>query len=449
MDTLLQPQQSFWQRNKLIFKSFFIAFLVLALLIPTFFLMYLANERKDRKQEVTNEISNKWSAAQTITGPFIIIPYLPLDVIGDQLADVNKNFQKKYIYLLPEQLSIDGKLETEIRYRSIYKVPVFTVKPIILKGKFINNSLTATGINQANVKWSEAKLCVGISDLKGIKQQTIKWNDATITMETGLPDNMIAQKGISVPINIDANFANDTTSFSIELTLQGSEKIYCTPLGSNTDVHFKSSWQTPAFDGRYLPDTENITKNGFDASWAVSKFNRDFPKVFINNDFTATAVSQSAFGVILLSPFDAYAQTLRSLKYAILIIALTFFAYFFTEIFQKRTVHPLQYILIGVALVVFYTLLLSISEYLQFSLAYLIAAGATVLLLSWYTQSIFKNTKTVISLALSLSTLYLFIYALIQMQDNALLFGSIGLFVLLALAMYLSRKIDWYGIEKK
>ena len=140
---------------------------------------------------------------------------------------------------------------------------------------------------------------------------------------------------------------------------------------------------------------------------------------------------------------------MRSLKYAILIISLTFFAYFITEIFQRRPVHPLQYILIGMALVIFYTLLLSISEYILFSTAYLVASSATVGLLSWYTYSIFKRAKTVIVFALLLSVLYLFIYVLIQMQDNALLFGSIGLFALLVLAMYLSRKIDWYNIDRK
>ena len=162
-----------------------------------------------------------------------------------------------------------------------------------------------------------------------------------------------------------------------------------------------------------------------------------------------SSVAASAFGVILLSPFDAYAQTMRSLKYAILVIALTFFAYFFTEIFQRRPVHPLQYILIGMALVVFYALLLSFSEYILFPTAYIIASSATIILLSWYTYSIFKKWKTSVIFAFLLSVLYLFIYVLIQMQDNALLFGSIGLFALLTLAMYLSKKIDWYGIDRK
>ena len=305
------------------------------------------------------------------------------------------------------------------------------------------------GINPVSIKWDEAKLCIGITDLKGIKQQTIKWNEQIVSMQPGLPENSIGQQGISGPLPLDSSFAEKESNFSVELILQGSEKLYCMPLGSTTTVHFSSSWQSPAFDGKYLPDTEKISKKGFEANWTISEFNRDFPKVFTSNNNITAAVRESGFGVILLSPFDAYAQTMRSLKYAILIIALTFFAYFFTEIFQKRPVHPLQYILIGMALVLFYTLLLSISEYIQFPVAYLIASLATVLLLGWYTQSIFKKAKTVFVFSLLLSVLYLFIYVLIQMVDNALLFGSIGLFVLLATAMYLSRKIDWYNIDRK
>lgn len=436
-----QPQLSFWQKNKLILKSFFIAFLVLALLIPTFIIMYLANERKERKQEVTKEISNKWSSAQTITGPFLTIPYTDIGTNG--------SLEKKYIYLLPEQLNINGIIEPEIRYRSIYKVPVFTARPLVLKGKFYNNSIASLGINPASVKWNEAKFCLGITDLKGIKQQTIKWNEQPVTMQPGLTENGFVQQGISVLLPLDSSFAEKESSFSVELVLQGSEKLFCMPLGSNTTMQLSSTWASPAFDGKYLPDTERISKKGFVANWSVSQFNRDFPKAFTSNSITTMGVRESGFGVILLSPFDAYAQTMRSLKYAILIIALTFFAYFFTEIFQRRPVHPLQYILIGMALVMFYTLLLSISEYLQFSVAYFIAAAATVLLLSWYTQSIFKKAKTVFTFGLLLSVLYLFIYVLIQMVDNALLFGSIGLFVLLAIAMYLSRKIDWYNMDRK
>ena len=435
-----QPTLSFWQKNKLIIKSFFIGFLVLALLIPTFLIMYLVSERKDRKQEVTREISNKWSAAQTITGPFLIVPYNETE---------NSVTVKKYLHILPELLDINGNIEPEIRYRSIYKVPVYTAKPLTLKGKFSKNLLNSVNVNPALIRWNEAKLCVGITDLKGVKEQTIRWNEQLLAMEPGMPESSITEQGINASLLLDSSFLTTENNFSIQLNLQGSDKLYFTPMGNSTTVHLSSPWSNPAFDGKYLPDTEKVSKNNFEANWKISQFNRDFPKVFSNNSNIKYSIAASAFGVILLSPFDAYAQTMRSLKYAILIIALTFFAYFFTEIFQRRPVHLLQYILIGMALVVFYTLLLSISEYILFPKAYLVASSATIILLSWYTYSIFKKRSTAAIFALLLSVLYLFIYVLIQMQDNALLFGSIGLFVLLVLAMYLSRKIDWYRIDNK
>jgi inner membrane protein len=440
METQPAPAPSFWQRNKLIIKSFFIGFLVLALLIPTFLIMYLVNDRKERKQEVTREISNKWSSSQVITGPFLIIPYTETE---------NNVIRKGYLHILPEVLDINGNIQPEIRYRSIYKVPVYTVKPLRLKGKFSKHSLNSVNINPLAVRWNEAKLCIGITDLKGLKEQNIRWNGQQLSMEAGMPENSITEQGINTVLPLDSSFLSNETEFELQLTLQGSDRLFFTPLGSITNTKLTSNWNSPAFDGRYLPDTEKINKNNFEADWKISQFNRDFPKIFTGNNITKYAVSGSAYGVVLLSPFDAYAQTMRSLKYAILVIALTFFAYFFTEVFQRRPVHPLQYILIGMALVVFYTLLLSLSEYILFPRAYLIAASATVMLLSWYTYSIFRKAGTSMIFALLLCALYTFIYVLIQMQDNALLFGSIGLFVLLALAMYLSRKIDWYGIDRK
>ncbi|MEI7471454.1 MAG: cell envelope integrity protein CreD [Chitinophagaceae bacterium] len=433
-------EASFWQKNKLIIKSFFIAFLVLLLLIPTFIIMFLVNERKERKQEVTREIGNKWAGPQTLAGPYISVPYT---------YTTNNNVQeKKILYLLPAQLNIQGILDPSIRYRSIYKVPVYTAQPIVLKGKFAASNWTA-GIEPSFVNWQEARLCIGVSDLKGLKSETVLWNGTKLQMQAGLPDTGIADQGLSVPIALDSSFINKEFDFSVSLVLQGSEKLYCLPMGATTSVQLKSTWTLPAFDGKYLPDSEKVNKQGFEAQWQFASFNRDFSQQFTNTGNSLTAVRASALGVILLSPVDAYGQTMRSLKYAILIIALSFFALFFTEIFQKRNVHPLQYILIGMALVLFYTLLLSISEYIAFPIAYLTAAAATVSLLAWYTHSIFRKLGTTVIFGVLLSTLYLFIYILIQMEDNALLFGSIGLFVLLATTMYLSRKVDWYGLDTK
>ncbi|HAO47100.1 MAG TPA: cell envelope integrity protein CreD, partial [Chitinophagaceae bacterium] len=197
METQPTPAPGFWQKNKLIIKSFFIGFLVLALLIPTFLIMYLVNERKERKQEVTREISNKWSASQTISGPFLTVPYTETE---------NNVLKKGYLHILPEQLDINGNIEPEIRYRSIYKVPVYTTKPLLLKGKFSRHSLNSVNVNAQSIHWNEARLCIGITDLKGLKDQQIRWGSQQLSMEAGMPENSIAEQGINALLPLDSSF---------------------------------------------------------------------------------------------------------------------------------------------------------------------------------------------------------------------------------------------------
>jgi len=208
-------------------------------------------------------------------------------------------------------------------------------------------------------------------------------------------------------------------------------------------VHLSSNWKNPSFDGNFLPVTTPVVNDkGFTADWKVQHLNRNFPQSWKNESFD---FKPSQFGITLLQPVDAYSKTERSVKYAILFVALTFGLYFFIEIIQQKQVHPVQYVLVGLALSIFYTLLLSVSEYLPFNLSYLIAALATAALITLYTRSIFNTWRIASLFGGLLAMLYGFIFILIQLQDGALLFGSIGLFVLLAIVMYYSRKIDWYG----
>ena len=432
---------SFWQKNKLVIKSFFIGFLILALLIPTFFILFLVSDREQRRKEVVQEVSSKWAGAQTVTGPFLAIPYYEIQKNESNLTTT----KKKYLYLLPDELTINGKILPQLRHRSIFKVPVYN-SILQLSGKFKITKPDKMPVEITLLHFDEAIICMGITDFKGIGENPrLKWNDTASNFETGLPDMEWLKDGLSDPIKLSVDeLVNGTNNFSIDLSLKGSEQLYVAPLGNTTKVHFESDWSNPAFDGKYLPDTNTVTDKGFVADWKVLHFNRSFPQQFIN--INNHAVAESTFGINLLQPVDAYGQTMRSVKYAVLIIALTFFVYFFLEIYYRKSVHPLQYILIGFALVLFYTLLLSISEYLQFGQAYLIASAATVLLISWYTKGIFKQWPIVLLFAFILSLLYLFIYTIIQLQDDALLFGSIGLFVLLSIIMYFSRKIKWNNV---
>jgi inner membrane protein len=227
----------------------------------------------------------------------------------------------------------------------------------------------------------------------------------------------------------------------MQIKLKGSEQLHFIPMGKTTEVSLTSAWSDPSFNGNFLPEPYQVNETGFTASWKILHLNRSYPQEWKDKSFD---LGGSSFGVSLLQVGDTYSKTERSVKYAILFVTLTFLLYFFIEILQKKKVHPLQYVLVGLAIIIFYTLLLSISEYLGFNAGYFISATATVLLITAYTKSMFRDWKIVIVFFLVLSALYGFIFALIQLQDGALLFGSIGLFIILAIVMYYSRKIEWY-----
>lgn len=434
----MDTQQTFWQRNSVMIKAMVVGFLVLVLLIPSAFIQELVRERKQRQEEVVQEVSSKWALAQTFTGPFIAVPYTE-----DEADEKGKVFAiKKMAYFLPEQLNVNGKLVPEIRNRSIFKVALYKTD-LNISGSFSPVNVKALGIDPATVNWADVRICFGLSDNRGIAEQVmLNWKGVNTELEPSLPNNDISSTGINALIvNTDALQA-EAHSFSMNLKLNGSEQLYFTPLGKQTTVVLNSSWKDPSFEGKYLPKQNPIKDTGFSAKWEVSHFQREIPQSWTEKK---PAIAESGFGVRLLQANDSYGKTMRSVKYALLFIALTFCIYFFIELIKKKNVHPLQYILVGMALCIFYTLLLSISEYLGFDLAYLIASLATVLLIALYTKSLFHEWSIAGAFFLFLSMLYGFIYILIRLQDGALLFGSIGLFILLALVMYYSKKIDWKG----
>ena len=434
---------TFWQRNRVTFKGISVGILILVLLIPTAFIHELIIERKHRQVEVAAEVSSKWAGSQTITGPFLMVPY----------TEEVKNSEGKLVlvrhiaYFLPEQLEINGNILPEVRSRSIYKVVLY--KSILqVQGGFSAERFADLGINPGSLSLNEAQLCFGLTDNRGIDDQlSINWNGNEKSFNAGVPKNALVNSGVSVPVSVNENDSARSFSFDIQLKLKGSEHLFFTPLGRQTQVKLQSPWANPSFDGRFLPANKVVTDKGFNAEWKILHFNREFPQAWSDSEIN---VGSSSFGLNLLQPNDAYAKTLRAVKYAILFISLTFCLYFFIELFQNRSVHPMQYILVGLALCIFYTLLLSVSEYLNFNLSYAIAAAATVLLITLYTKSLFEKWMIGILFGVFLGLLYTFIFILIQLQDGALLFGSIGLFILLATVMYYSRKIDWnYSTRSK
>jgi len=427
--------KSFWDRNKIILKSFFIGMLMLLLLIPTAFILSMVSERQSRQQEAVSEISSKWAGSQTVTGPVIGIPYNEMMTSDNKTTEV-----KKWAYFLPDKLDMQARIVPEKRYRGIYQVIVYTAT-LQVKGSYDSLRLTELGIRPEQIRWNEAAVFFDISDVQGLKEEmTLHLAGSSLDLVPAKFSTDQFKNSLSAALPAAIAGTHGPLEFSATVVLKGSGNLLFVPAGKTTTVKTTSSWPDPSFAGSYLPDVRTVKDNGFEADWKVLYLNRNFPQQWkeVEHD-----LDKSSFGVNLIVPVDSYQQTTRSVKYSILIILLTFTAFFLIEWVYRRTIHAIQYILVGLALCLFYTLLLSFSEYIGFNNAYLIAALATMFLIAWYVRSILRSSKMAVFIGLLLTLLYGFIFTLIQLQDYALLMGSVGLFITLGIVMYFSRKIKW------
>ncbi len=445
--------------SKTLIKGLITAGLILVMLIPTAFVSQLVKERESRQEEVVEEVASGWSGQQTLSGPYIYIPYQ----VTTQDSNKKDVLITKQLFLLPENLDVDGSIVPEIRLRSIYKVLLYR-SDINTSGSFKITLPKDIDIN--SLQLSEAKICYGISDFKGIEEKlSINFNGAKYDFIPGLPTkeietitvkpkesdeniNAVATTKQVDAIGLSANIAltkedfGRPINFDMHLKIKGSEGLHFVPLSGNSNFNIKSSWADPKFDGNSLPNYRDVNKDGFQAKWGFNSANLPFGTVL--NDFNFSK-QDLAFGINMIQPTDQYSKTMRSVKYAILFIGLTFALFFIIELTQHKPMHPVQYALIGMALVIFFTLLLSISEFLSFDYAYLLASFATISLITLYAKGHFKSFKSASIFGSLLTCLYVFIYILIQLEDAALLVGSVGLFIILALVMFGSRKINWYG----
>ncbi|HEY4060413.1 MAG TPA: cell envelope integrity protein CreD [Puia sp.] len=425
----------FWNRNRIILKSFWIGFLILLLLIPTLFIQSLVSERQQRQQEAVSEIASKWAGNQTVTGPVIGVPYLETITSNGPAQQV-----KKWAYFLPGKLDIHARILPEKRYRGIYQVVVYTTE-LQIRGSYDSLHLAELNIPADRFVWGEAAVFFDISDVQGLKEElTLHFGGTDLDLVPAKFSTEQFKHALSASLPASVATAKGPLEFSGTVRLKGSGNLLFVPTGKDTRVEAVSSWPNPSFAGGYLPDWRTVKDSGFVADWKVLYLNRNYPQQWKQD---VHEMGSSAFGVNLIVPVDSYQQTTRSVKYAILIILLTFTAFFLIEWIYERPVHSLQYLLVGIALCLFYTLLLSLSEYVGFNMAYGIAAAATITLIAWYVGSMLRSARLSLFIALLLAVQYGFIFTLIQLQDYALLMGSVGLFITLALVMYFSRKIKW------
>ena len=422
-------------------KVVVIAFLVLLLLIPMVMIENMITERGQTQANAIDEVSQKWSLAQTITGPYINLQYsIAQDDNGKKKAVAGD------VILFPDELSVDGQLQTEILQRGIYKVNVYQSE-LLLKGFFSPEELKKSNVDMEALEYDKAAVCLNLTDMRGLSEQvSITLNDSVYVFEPGMDGRGIENMGVHAIINLSALKENKKLPYEMRIKLKGSQAIYFTPLGKTTQVKLKANWGTPSFDGNFLPEKRDITEKDFSAQWQVLNLNRNYSQVLVNSkSANIRDIEDSNFGVNLKIPVEQYQQSLRSAKYAILIILLTFTVFFFTVIMEKTRIHALQYLLVGLALCLFYSLLLSMSEHIGFSPAYGVASLLTIALVGGYMQGIIKKKKTALIMVGLLGILYIYIFILIQLETFALLAGSLGLFVILALVMYFSKKIDWFN----
>jgi inner membrane protein len=439
-------EKSFFQSNTA--KMIMVGFLTLVLLIPLFFVQDLIRERSQRKNQVVDEVTKLWGRDVLFYGPMLKVPYTTFQEFNvtnskTGVVTVEKELTTSYAYFFPEELKNTSNIKkNESLKRGIFNHVVFTAD-MNFSGNFSNPNFTKLGITEENIQWNKASIIVKTTNLKSIKSELkIKLNNQEFSFET--QNNDKSNYSILATENFDykALVANEKINFNFAITYNGSNSVKFIPIGKVTTVSVDSDWESPSFEGSFAASdtTKTINKKGFHADWKILDINRTFSQQHAED---APDLDDYLFGVKLIKTVDEYQQNERASKYGFLVIGLTFLIFFLIQSISKVNIHIFQYSMIGIALIMFYTLLISITEHSTFSFAYSVAGISVVAMITLYSISILKNRKFPAFIGIALSVLYSFIYVIIQMEDYALLVGSIGLFLILGAVMYFSRKIDW------
>ncbi len=452
---LAKTQPSFRRQNSTIIKLLGVGALILVMMIPLLMISGVLSERLQRRNEAVNEITASWGKDQEIIGPVLCLPYQYRVMVVREMPVGDGRVERREVeetatanaFFLPETLAITGDVKTQLLHRGIYDAAVFRAQ-VGLRGRFGVPDLAALKIEAADVQWEDAFVTIAVSDLRGTREGlVVDWGGEKRPLLPGsqLPGyttGATGKLGITQPIAGPVEFA-------IALDVNGSGGIYFAPFGVQNEAELKSNWADPGFRGSFLPAERSVRADGFTAKWQVSYYGRDYPQQWSsrsgNERFNERTVKTSLFGAELLSILDAYRYVERSIKYGVLFFVLVFTTFFLFEMTARQKIHPFQYLMVGAALCLFYLALLSISEFIGFGWAYLIAAVAATGLITWYCRYFLGGGVRTLMIGAGLGGVYTFLYVTLRQQDYALLMGSIALFALLALVMFVTRRVDWYA----
>jgi len=431
-------------RSSQMLRLFSVGLLALLLQIPIAMIGGLVAERQERRQAAVTEVSSKWGNVQSIIGPVLIVPYTYRSTETSASGLQITRTETRNAIFLPEQLRVRGSIDAELRHRGIFSIPVYKVG-LTLEGEFTRPSFAELGLEPAGVAWERAQLAIGISDARAIQQETaVTWNGKPVSFLPGTGAFTDGGTGIHAVVGL-AN-GGQRAQFSFPLSLNGSLGVYLTPFTQNTIVELQSNYGHPSFQGNWLPVERSVSDAAFRAKWSIPFLGRNYPQAWKAEVGMRKEIDGSRFGVELVNPVDHYRMAERSVKYAGLFILLTFATLWLIEVLAGVRVHPIQYLLLGGALCLFYLLELSLSEHLGFPLAYTVASFSVVALVAGYSVVVLHHIRRALFVIAVVSLLYAYLYILLMNEDYALLIGSVGLFLILAAIMYATRRVDWYAV---
>jgi inner membrane protein len=445
-------------QKTLFLKLFAIGGLTLILLIPLSMIREVISARQQRQFEVEQSVAASSAGQQVLVGPILAIPYVE-KVVTKTLDDKTRETititdVDKLALFMPETLNVENVASVEAKYKGLYKAMVFENKSS-WRARFIVPANLGLDIDPKMIKTGRAYMAVGVSDVRGIiGQPRLSWGTSPLAVVQGTRLASFPQ-GIHAEIGRLESWDAQTYEAALDLSIIGTGTLSYAPIGSLMTVRLKSPWPHPNFTGRFLPREKSISDSGFSARWETTHFGT------ANNDLirrgaafevpggprTAQSIQFDTFGTTFIEPVNIYLQAERAVKYGILFVALTFAGFFLLETLKQLRIHPLQYGLVGLALAVFFLLVISLSEHLAFAWAYLIAATACISLLGYYLSHVLKSRLRGLVFAAMFTLLYGVLYGLLLSEDNALVMGSLLLFAALAATMVLTRKVDWYDLR--
>jgi inner membrane protein len=434
---------------KLIARLVLIFILIMILFIAQSMIRGVIYERQSLQQQVENTIAESSAGEQRITGPILVVPYVErveTKFVNDKgKTIVNVKEEKQERIFMPKAVNINGVTDVETRYKGIYKAMTYRLNALLDAEFEIPANLDLTAAPSA-ITVGEAYVVLGIADVRGlVRAPEFSWNERALTVDNGTFSKLIPN---GVHIGIGKLDVRETVRHQAKMKLPmiGMRSLAFVPLARNTVVNLKSSWPHPNFGGRFLPASKTISENGFEARWEVSQLATKNANALLNTSESRDMLE--AFNVAFIEPVNVYQQVERASKYGLLFIGLTFAAVFLFESLKRLQVHPIQYAFVGFALSLFFLLLLSLSEHIRFAYAYASASVACVALIGYYLAFVLKSKMRGLVFGTQLAVLYGVLYGLLLSEDNALVMGSVLIFVLLAAAMIATRHVDWYQLWK-